>query len=231
MKTVILAGGSGDRFWLLSTAQVPKQFLKLFAEKTLLRQTFERLSFKVNIDDIYIVTNKIYEQATYSELPEMPKKNILLEPSKKNTAPACTFASLNFPGDETIFIVPADHHIPDTEKFWQTVEKTQKFVENHEGIITFGISPSRPETGYGYIEIEKQIEQDVFSVKMFREKPNYETAVEYINSRKFFWNSGMFMYKNSYFINQMKKHAPQVIVPFLQQTDIESIYQKLPSML
>lgn len=230
MKAIILAGGSGKRFWPLSTRQTPKQFLKLFSNKTLLRQTFERLLFKLEAQDIYVVTNKIYAQKTHQELPEIPAKNILLEPSKKNTAPACTFATLNFQNDETIFIVPADHYIPQAEKFWRVVEKAQKFVESHEGIITFGVVPSRSETGYGYIEIDEQIEQYVFSVKMFREKPNYETAVEYINSGKFFWNSGMFMWKKSHFVEQMKKHALQVIGPFLQETDVENIYQKVPSI-
>jgi mannose-1-phosphate guanylyltransferase len=230
MKTIILAGGSGERFWPLSTTETPKQFLKLFGEKTLLRQTFERLSFKASPKDIYIVTHRNYKEKTLSEIPELPEENILLEPSKKNTAPACTFASLNFQNNETIFIVPADHYIPQTEKFWHCVEKAQRFLEDHEGIITFGIVPSRPETSYGYIEIDEQIEQDIFSVKLFREKPNYETAVEYVNSGSFYWNSGMFMYKKDYFVEQMKKHAPQVIEPFLNQTDIESVYQKVPSV-
>ncbi len=230
MKTIILAGGSGERFWPLSTPQTPKQFLKLFGEKTLLRQTFERLLYRARPDDIYIVTNKIYEQPTSSEVPELCRENILLEPLKKNTAPACTFATLHFDENETIFIVPADHYIPDVETFWQCVELAQKFVETHEGIVTFGIVPSRPETGYGYIEIDKQVHENIFSVKMFREKPNYETAVEYVNSGKFFWNSGMFMWKKDYFVAQMKKHAPEIIEPFLQEKDTETIYHKVPSI-
>ncbi|RKX41063.1 MAG: mannose-1-phosphate guanylyltransferase [Thermotogae bacterium] len=230
MKAVILAGGSGERFWPLSTRQTPKQFLKLFSDKTLLRQTFERLLFKLSPQDICVVTNKVYAQKTRQELPEIPAKNILLEPSKKNTAPACTFATLSFDDNETIFVVPADHYIPETEKFWQTVEKAEGFLETHEGIITFGIVPTRAETGYGYIEIGEQIEKDIFSVKMFREKPNYETAVEYLNSKRFFWNSGMFMWNKDYFVQQMKRHAPDVINAFMNCVDLEQIYAKVPSI-
>lgn len=230
MKIVVLAGGSGERFWPLSTPQTPKQFLKLFGEKTLLRQTFERLSYKANPNDIYIVTSKVYEQATYSELPEIPRQNILLEPSKKNTAPACVFASLNLSENETIFIVPSDHYIPQIDKFWQCVETAQKFIENHEGIITFGIVPTRIETAYGYIQSNEQVQNNIFKVTKFHEKPDLDTASLYVQKGNYFWNSGMFMYKNGYFIEQMKKHSPQVIEPFLHCTDIESIYQKVPSI-
>lgn len=230
MKTIILVGGSGERFWPLSTAKTPKQFLKLFGEKTLLRQTFERLLYKANPQDIYIVTNRIYEQPTRSELPEIPKDNVLLEPLRKNTAPACTFASLKFDTNETIFIVPADHYIPQVENFWHCIEIAQEFVENHEGMITFGIVPTRVETAYGYIQSNEQIQENIFKVTKFHEKPDYNTALFYIQQSNYFWNSGMFMCKNGYFIQQMKKHAPQIIEPFLKDTDIETIYQKVPSI-
>ena len=157
MKSIILAGGSGERFWPLSTKDTPKQFLKLFADKTLIRQTFERLSYRLSPEDIYVVTNRMYAEKTYEELPEVPKGNILLEPLKKNTAPACTFAALQFDDNEIVFIVPADQYIPDVEKFWNAVELAEEFVQHNEGIITFGIVPTRPETGYGYIEVDDEI--------------------------------------------------------------------------
>jgi len=230
MKAVILAGGSGERFWPLSTKDTPKQFLKLFADKTLIRQTFERLSYRLSPEDVYVVTNQMYAHKTYEELPEVPKENILLELLKKNTAPACTWATLQFDDEETIFIVPADHFIPDVEKFWNAVELAEKFLQDKEGIITFGIVPTRPETGYGYIEVESEISDNVYSVKMFREKPNYETAVEYLNSGRFFWNSGMFMWKKKYFLKQMRKHSKDVLEPFFEYKSIEETYEKVPSI-
>ncbi|MEN3008546.1 mannose-1-phosphate guanylyltransferase [Pseudothermotoga sp.] len=230
MKCVILAGGSGERFWPLSTKETPKQFLKLFSNKTLLRETFERITFKLDPKDVYIVTNKIYAEVTHREIPEIPKQNVLLEPAKKNTAPACTLASLNFDDDELIFIVPSDHYIPETEKFWEHVEIASEFLKNHEGIITFGIVPNRAETGYGYIESGEQIQENTFKVKKFHEKPDVQTATFYISQGNYFWNSGMFMWKKSYFVEQMKKHAPEVIAPFLENLDIEKVYEKVPSI-
>jgi len=230
MKSVILAGGSGERFWPLSTKDTPKQFLKLFSDKTLIRQTFERLSYKLPPKDIYVVTNRMYAQKTYEELPEVPKENILLEPLKKNTAPACTWATLQFDEEETVFIVPADHYIPDVEKFWSAVELAEKFLQDSEGIITFGIVPTGPETGYGYIEVDQEISDNVYAVKMFREKPNYETAVEYISSGRFFWNSGMFMWKKKHFLEQMRKHSNGVLEPFYECRSIEETYEKVPSI-
>lgn len=230
MKAIILAGGSGERFWPLSTPENPKQFLKLFGDKSLLRQTFERINHEIPVEDIFIVTSKKYKEKTKSELPEIPEDNILPEPSKKNTAPACAYGTLKAAGNdnETVFVVPADHYIPDIDKFWKRVKKAEEFLNKQkEGIVTFGIVPTRPETGYGYIEISEKIEQDIFKVKMFREKPNYETAVEYINSGSFYWNSGMFMWKKEYFISQMKKHAPEVINPFFQEKQLEKIYEKI----
>jgi len=233
LKVIILAGGSGERFWPLSTSETPKQFLKLFGDKTLLRQTFERINHKVPAKDIFVVTSIIYENQTKKELPELPENNILLEPAKKNTAPACVYGTLKATNNdnETIFVVPADHYIPDIDKFWECVKKAKEFLNKQkEGIITFGIVPTRPETGYGYIEISEKIDQDIFKVKTFREKPNYETAAEYINSGNFYWNSGMFMWKKRYFMDQMKKHATDVINPFLEEEDIEKIYEKVESI-
>ncbi|MCX7653727.1 MAG: mannose-1-phosphate guanylyltransferase [Fervidobacterium sp.] len=230
MKVVILAGGSGERFWPLSTNQTPKQFLKLFSDKSLIRETFDRINYFVSLEDIFVVTNEVYAKQTYNELSELPKENVLLEPLKKNTAAACTFATLKASYGEIVLVVPADHYIPDKEAFWNSVKVGMELLEKQDGIITFGIVPTRPETGYGYIEVDADISENVARVKRFHEKPRYEVAVDYLESGNFFWNSGMFMWKKEYFIDQMMKHAPNVITPFLNSDSIFEIYEKVPSI-
>lgn len=230
MKVIILAGGTGERFWPLSTNHTPKQFLKLFSDKTLLRETFERIAYKINVSDIYVVTNVMYEKETAEELYELPKENILLEPIKKNTAPACTFGTLKAEDDEVVLIVPADHYIPDKVAFWNAMERGNSILERQDGIVTFGIVPTRPETGYGYIEASEECEESVMVAKKFHEKPRYEVAVDYLDAGDFFWNSGMFMWKKGYFVSQMKKHASDVIEPFLTGNDIDEIYNTVPSI-
>lgn len=230
MKCVILAGGSGERFWPLSTLDLPKQFLKLFGEKSLLRQTFERLSFEVPPHDIFVVTNKRYVDMTARELPELPKENIIPEPERKNTAPACTLASLMFGEEEILFVAPSDHYIPETERFWDHVKAAKDFLEDHEGIMTFGILPTRVETGYGYIEVGERVADGVFKAVRFHEKPDHDTASFYVQSGNYLWNSGMFMYRVGYFVEQMKKHAPQVIEPFLSKRDLVEVYREVPSV-
>jgi len=230
MKVVILAGGSGERFWPLSTNETPKQFLKLFSDKTLLRETFERIAYKMDVSDIYVVTNVMYEEETGEELYELPRENILLEPIKKNTAPACTFGTLKAADDEIVLVVPADHYIPDKAAFWDVVERGRSILERQDGIVTFGIVPTRPETGYGYIEAGEECEESVMVAKRFHEKPRYEVAVDYVDAGNFFWNSGMFMWKKRYFVSQMKKHANDVIESFLTRDSIDEIYNAVPSI-
>lgn len=229
MKALILAGGSGERFWPLSTNKTPKQFLRLFSDKTLLQQTYARLRYRLPPNDIYVVTLYKYAQKTCENLPELPKKNVLLEPDKKNTAAACVFGTLSVEADnEIIFVVPADHYIPDVEKFWQTVEIAEEFLKENDKIITFGIKPSRYETEYGYIEAIGK--GRIKNVKKFHEKPSYEKAKEYVDSGKFFWNSGMFMWRKDFFIEEMKKHSPEIIEPFLNKEDLNEVYSNVMSI-
>ncbi|ODN29729.1 mannose-1-phosphate guanylyltransferase [Fervidobacterium thailandense] len=230
MKAVILAGGTGERFWPLSTVDTPKQFLKLFSQKTLLRETFERLSYKLPVEDILVVTNERYAERTYEELPELPLSNILLEPARKNTAAACVYATLKIEDGENVLVVPADHYIPEAEKFWECVELGQSVLDKFDGIVTFGIVPTRPETGYGYIEVGEFVTDGVYVAKKFHEKPTYDVALDYLESGNFFWNSGMFMWKKEYFLSQMKKHAPDVLHPFLECEDVRDAFSIVPSI-
>ncbi|MDN5341136.1 MAG: mannose-phosphate guanylyltransferase [Oceanotoga sp.] len=203
MKAIILAGGSGERFWPLSNSKTPKQFLKIFSNKSLLRETFERLNHKLSKDDIFVVTSEKHFINTKNDIPELSENNIILEPIARNTAPACMLATLCAKNDDIVLILPADHYIPDWINFWKTVDLAIKAAEN-DSLITFGISPNRPETGYGYIEKSEEISKDIFNVKSFREKPNLDTAIDFLKSNNFLWNSGMFVWKKSVFMNEMK---------------------------
>lgn len=171
MKALILAGGSGERFWPFSTPETPKQFLKLFGDKSLIRWTFERVLKRLDPKDVIVVTHRDYVERTKEELPELPPENIIAEPLKKNTAPACFVGTKLAEDDEPVLVLPADHRISDVEKFWETMEKALDAVEKYGGLFTFGIVPTRPETGYGYIEVGKELEDGVHEVAQFRENP------------------------------------------------------------
>jgi mannose-1-phosphate guanylyltransferase len=220
MKAVILAGGSGERFWPLSTKQTPKQFLRLFNDKSLIRMTYERLLGRFSPEDITVITSVEHVPITREELFEVPGDNIVGEPSRMNTAPACVLGALKCDGGEILLTVPADHIIRDEEAFWESFDKGVSALEKAGGLFTFGIEPTRPETGYGYIEVGEELEEGVFEVKRFREKPNLETAREFISRGGFLWNSGMFLWRSGEFLDEMMKHAPEVINP-LRDIDLE----------
>ncbi len=208
MKAIILAGGVGERFWPVSTPKTPKQFLKLFGHESLIKQTFERLKGFVKPRDIYVVTSHRYLDETAKELPELPVTNIIGEPERKNTAPACYIGTLLAKEGEIVLTVPADHYIYPQEDFRATVEKGIDLLSEHEYLLTIGVKPTRPETGYGYIESEKS--DDHYHVLRFHEKPNTETANKYLASDRYFWNSGMFLWRKEVFLSEMAQYAGEI---------------------
>lgn len=208
MFGVILAGGSGSRLWPLSRELYPKQLLTLNADKSLLQTTFERLNNFIPAKNIISVTNSKHHSNIKMQLSKLSEDTVILaEPISKNTAPAIAlsvkYVVENYGSDEIILVVPSDLQINDVEKFTQTIKSSEHFA-NEGFIVTFGIKPNYPETGYGYICAENE------KVVSFVEKPNRQTAEKYIQDGNYFWNSGIFMFKASTIIKEFKKYCPEI---------------------
>lgn len=217
MYGVIIAGGKGERFWPQSRSNKPKQFLKMVGNMTMLRATFNRIVKIVPPENIIVVTNKLLLKRVEEQLPELAKENILIEPIGKNTAPAIALAALYIneidPG-ATMAVFPADHVIKNQDKFRQALRHARKLAERTDGLVTIGIPPKRPETGYGYIQANFSDEiQGGYRVKTFAEKPTIGTAKRFIQSGDFFWNSGMFIWKASVILREMEENIPELYEP------------------
>lgn len=196
---VIMAGGAGTRFWPCSRSEFPKQFIDFFGVgRSLLQQTFDRFKSFIPVENIFIASNKQYRDLILEQLPELKPSQLLLEPARRNTAPCIAYAmnkikSIN--PDANVVISPSDHLILKEDVFKQTILSGLNFSASHDSLLTMGIKPSRPETGYGYIQVEADSnEGDVYKVKTFTEKPNIELAKIFLDSGDFLWNSGMFIW-------------------------------------
>lgn len=204
LTALIMAGGSGERFWPLSTPEKPKQLLSLFSEKSMIRETVDRILPIISADKIFIATNILQAEEIKKELSDIPEINIIIEPSFKDTAAAIGYASLVIEnrfreGYEKIEVVvlASDHLIKNDEEFRSVLLKGAEEARENSSIVTLGIKPNKPETGYGYIEVinsDVLVLNKIYKVRRFREKPNKETAEEYVNSGKYLWNSGMFIF-------------------------------------
>jgi mannose-1-phosphate guanylyltransferase len=215
----IMAGGIGSRFWPMSRSGFPKQFLDILGiGRTLIQDTYDRFARFITVSNIYIVTTEEYRSIVEEQLPELKKANILCEPSRKNTAPCIAYIAykLNEINPEGALIcAPADHLILDTKAFNKVCLEALDFVKKHKALITLGIKPTNPNTGYGYIQYDQQgVSDNVFKVKTFTEKPNLELARTFLASGDFLWNAGIFVWQVKNIIKAFATHLPEIAEVF-----------------
>lgn len=205
---LIMAGGKGTRFWPKSTENMPKQFLNLIGEKTMIQLTYDRLLKVIPKERIFVVTCRRYKELVAKQLENIPEKNIIIEPEGRNTAPCILLATMYIKelyNDATIAVLPSDHAIKNTDEFCEILKCANEYVENqnNKAIVTIGITPNRAETGYGYIKFEKSTSK-VLKVERFVEKPNLEKAIEYLNTGMYLWNAGMFIFNADNMLNELE---------------------------
>lgn len=211
---VIMAGGIGSRLWPVSTPEMPKQFIDLLGVgKSLLQLTLERFRSVADIAGMWVVTSENYVDIVRKQLPEMPADHILAEPVPRNTAPCIAYACWRIMREDpeaNIVVTPSDAIVLKTELFSEIISKALEFTASTSSIVTVGIHPDRPETGYGYICSSSKEECNVVKVNEFREKPDRETAERYLAAGNYFWNAGIFVWSVSTIVDQMRRHAPQI---------------------
>ena len=220
---VIMAGGSGTRFWPMSRTAKPKQFLDVAdTGKTFIRQTFERFSKIVPQENILVVTGERYRDIVMEQLPELDSRNLLLEPYSRNTAPCIAYATytlLQRNPEAHMVVTPSDHIIEDDGLFVETVGKAFEYVSENDVLMTLGVVPTRPDTNYGYIQAsggtESYMQSEPMQVKTFTEKPDKELAQVFIDTGEFFWNAGIFLWKAATIKGEMERYLPEVTGLFM----------------
>lgn len=218
---LIMAGGRGERFWPKSRKRMPKQFLSLTDDgKTMIQLTVERILPLVEMEDIYIVTNRDYLPLVQEQLPDLPFSNILCEPVGRNTAPCIGLGAVHIArkyDDAVMFVLPSDHLIKYTTIFLNTLSDAAEIAEQGENLVTLGITPDYPETGYGYIKFNpEETLARAFAVDRFVEKPDLETAKEYLATEEYLWNSGMFIWKLSTIVKNLQQYLPETYAGLLK---------------
>ncbi len=247
IRAVIIAGGAGTRFWPLSRKKNPKQFLPIVSDKTMIEETVHRLLAKLPSNNIYTIANFAQTQVIRSLLPDLPQENLLVEPKGRNTAPSLMLATawiyLQNP-KAVLAALPADHLIKDAPLFLRKLDAGATAAAKGENLITFGIPPAYPETGYGYIRFSPEkplhfLDEPFFPVQEFKEKPEYEQAKNFLEEGNYFWNSGMFLWRADIFVQKLEKYAPSMFIYWQKildalknndQTQIASIFEEIPSI-
>ncbi len=215
---VLMAGGIGSRFWPMSTPECPKQFVDVLGTgRTLLQLTFDRFKGLVPEENVWVLTNKDYARIVAEQLPEIPENHILSEPSRRNTAPCIAYAAWRIKKINpaaSVVITPSDAIVTDVEEFRRVVDASLSFASESDAIITLGMRPTRPETGYGYIQADLSSpsvrNKEIFRVDKFREKPDLKLAKEYIEQKEYFWNAGIFIWSVSTIVNAFRVYQPAI---------------------
>ena len=241
---VLMAGGTGTRFWPRSRKASPKQVLNIVQERTMIQATVDRLEGLVDANRLLIVTNAQQKVLINEQLPELADENFVLEPFGRNTAPCIGLAAAHIAAhdpDGVMVVLPADHLITDVKTFQSALQTAADHAVEHDGLVTLGIMPYEPATGYGYIQSGDQVAENnghaVYRVQSFAEKPNLETAKRFLESGGFFWNSGMFIWKASTILKEISQQLPDIYEPLQEvqacigqdnyQAKLEEMYQQI----
>jgi len=247
MYAVIMAGGVGKRFWPRSRKEKPKQFLSILDSKTMIQETVSRLYPVIPKNKIYYLLNPQQKPQLVKQIPKIKNENIILEPFGKNTAPCIGLAAIHlkhFDPDAVMVVLPSDHIIKDKKTFQKALKIGKEIAQDSNGLVTIGITPDRPSTGYGYIQHAEKVSKingiSVFKVKTFAEKPNKETALLFLESGDFVWNSGMFIWKASTILQEIKNHIPELYIGLeklanyigkkIYQQQLEKFYKQIRSI-
>lgn len=223
-----MAGGIGSRFWPMSTEERPKQFIDVLGVgRSLLQLTFDRFKGICPPENVWVLTNRNYADIVHEQLPEVPLENILKEPCRRNTAPCIAYVSWRIKNNDSnanIVITPSDHIVVNTNEFQRVIKQCLKFTSETDAIVTLGMKPNRPETGYGYIQADLRLasprNKEIYRVDQFREKPDLATAEKYIKQNNFFWNAGIFVWNVSTIVNAFRIYQPSIARIFESMRDV-----------
>lgn len=217
---VVMAGGVGSRFWPRSKKALPKQLIKIFGDHTMIQATVNRIDDLIDRKRIFIITNELQAPEVKNQLKDIPEENIIVEPFGRNTAAAIGLASVIIKAKDpeaVTIVLPADHIINEEEIFRNTLHNAAMFAYEKKALVTIGIHPTRPETGYGYIQIDdKKVQDNIYKVLTFAEKPNYATAVRFLESGDFLWNSGMFIWRVDTILEEIRTYMPDLYEGLLE---------------
>ena len=221
---ILMAGGVGSRFWPISTKEFPKQFHDMLGTgDTLIQKTFSRLSQLIPKENIFILTNERYNDLIFEQLPEVTKRQVVLEPAMRNTAPCILYAALKIQKENpnaVMIVAPSDHWIENETEFTKNVQQAFNFCEKKEALMTLGITPTFPNTGYGYIEYNTDSTDAIKPVNQFREKPDYETAKLFLSQGHFLWNAGIFMWHVKTVLKAFQENQPELYKLFEKGTPV-----------
>ncbi|MDR2791815.1 MAG: mannose-1-phosphate guanylyltransferase [Tannerellaceae bacterium] len=229
---VIMGGGIGSRFWPFSKESYPKQFLDFFGwGRSLLQMTCDRFAKIVPLENIFVVTNRQYAALVHEQLPELSESQILLEPSRRNTAPCIAYAAYRIRAVNpraNIVVAPSDHLIRKEDDFIRDIRKGLDFVQDHQALVTLGIKPNRPETGYGYIQRDKKAIGEFSKVRAFTEKPDLDLAKVFLETGEFFWNSGLFLWNVDAILAAIARYLPEVSTRFDAHAELFNTPEEAP---